>query len=568
MHAEYKVSLIEMHHSNKIIKVLLVLSSLATLSSAEWFDNGNFYQIYPRSFKDSDGDGVGDLKGIKSKLQYVKDLGIDGVWLSPIMKSPMYDFGYDISDYRDIHSEYGTLSDFEDLVAECKRIGIHLILDFVPNHSSHEHEWFKKSERNESGFEDFYIWRNPKIDEISNTPVPPTNWLSVFRYSAWRWSEIRQQMYYHLFQDKQPDLNFRNSQVVAEMKAILHYWLDKGISGFRIDSVPSLFEKVEADGSFLDEPRSYNPDCDAHDHCYLRNIYTEDQPETYDMVYQWRKLVDDYSKANNVEGKIIMIESAAPIDLNMKYYGNSTMEGAHFPFNFDLLLKLNKNSSATDYKTMIEEWLNKMPEGHMANWVLGNHDRNRIATRLGVEKGDLFNILLQTLPGAAITYQGEELVMENVPISWEDTIDPLACNSPKEELEIRSRDPVRTPFPWDSTKNAGFSIASKTWLPVGEKYLTVNVKAQEEATNSHLKIFRKLTKIRKEPRFKNGTYVGHISNNGNIYSYKRENGQEFAIIILNFGSTDEIVDLSEIYCNITSHLKVYTSSLESGFKDG
>ncbi|XP_070504536.1 maltase A1-like [Chironomus tepperi] len=524
-----------MRHSNKIIKVSFVLSLFATLLSAEWFDNGNFYQIYPRSFKDSDGDGVGDLKGIKSKLQYVKDLGIDGVWLSPIMKSPMYDFGYDISDYRDIHGEYGTLSDFDDLVAECKRIGIHLILDFVPNHSSHEHEWFKKSERNESGFEDFYIWRNPKIDEVSNTPVPPTNWLSVFRYSAWRWSELRQQM--HMFQDKQPDLNYRNPQVVAEMKAILIYWLEKGVSGFRIDAIPALFEKVEADGSFQDEPRSYNTDCDAHDHCYLKNIYTEDQPETYDMVYQWRKLVDDYSKANNVEGKILMVESAAPIELNMKYYGNSSMEGAHFPFNFDLLLKLTKNSSATDYKTLIEEWLTKMPEGHMANW----EQQLRIK---------------------------EKLVMENVPISWEDTIDPLACNSPKEELDIRSRDPVRTPFPWDDSKNAGFSTGNKTWLPVGDKYKTVNVKAQEEATNSHLKIFRKLTAIRKETRFKNGTYDGHISNNGNIYSYKRQNGNDFAIIILNFGSTDEIVNLSGIYSNITSHLKVYTSSLESGFKDG
>lgn len=238
-----------MHRS--VIKVSLAFLSACTVVHSEWFDNGNFYQIYPRSFKDSDGDGVGDLRGIKSKLQYVKDLGIDGVWLSPIMKSPMYDFGYDISDYRDIHDEFGSLSDFTELVEECKRIGLRLILDFVPNHTSSEHEWFKKSERNESGYEDFYIWRNPKIDEISNIPVPPTNWLSVFRYSAWRWSEIRQQMYYHMFQYRQPDLNYRDPQVVAEMKAILVYWMDMGVSGFRIDAIPALFEKIESDGSFL-----------------------------------------------------------------------------------------------------------------------------------------------------------------------------------------------------------------------------------------------------------------------------------------------------------------------------
>lgn len=548
--------------------VIIVLFLSSTLAAAEWFDNGNFYQIYPRSFMDSDGDGVGDLKGIKSKIHYIKDLGIDGVWLSPIMKSPMYDFGYDISDYRDIHSEYGTLADFDELVAECKKIGLHLILDFVPNHSSHEHEWFKKSEGNVSGYEDFYIWRNPKIDEISNIKVPPTNWLSVFRYSAWKWSNIRQQMYYHMFQDKQPDLNYRNPQVVAEMKAILTYWLEKGVSGFRIDAIPALFEKVEADGSFLDEPRSYNLDCDAHDHCYLQNIYTEDQPETYDMVYQWRKLVDDYSAANNAEKKILMVESAAPIELNMKYYGNGTHEGAHFPFNFELLLKLNGNSTANDFKTLIDAWLNKMPKNHMANWVLGNHDRWRIASRFGVEKGDLLNIMLQTLPGAAITYQGEELVMENVKISWNDTIDPLACNSPPEELEKRSRDPVRTPFPWDDSKNAGFSSGNKTWLPVGDSYRKVNVKAQDQAPNSHLKIFRRLTAIRKEARFRNGTYVGHLANNGNIYTYIRQHENNLAIIVLNFAKAHETVNLGGIYGNVTSKLKVYTSSLDSGLIDG
>jgi alpha-glucosidase len=182
-----------------------------------------------------DGDGVGDLRGIISKVQYLKDLGMDGVWLSPIMQSPMADFGYDISDYRQIHHEYGTLEDFDELISECKRVGIKLILDFIPNHCSDENEWFLRSERNESGYKDYFIWRNPKIDEISNVMIPPTNWLSVFRYSAWRWSPIRQQMYYHMFQYKQPDLNYRNPHVVQEMKNIITYWLEKGVSGFRVD---------------------------------------------------------------------------------------------------------------------------------------------------------------------------------------------------------------------------------------------------------------------------------------------------------------------------------------------
>lgn len=286
------------------------------------------------------------------------------------------------------------------------------------------------------------------------------------------------------------------------------------------------------------------------------------------MVYQWRKLVDDYSISHGIEKKILMVESSAPIDLNVKYYGNETMEGAHFPFNFELLLKLSKNSTASDFKTLIDMWLNKMPKNHMANWVLGNHDRNRIATRFGVEKGDMLNILIQTLPGAAITYMGEELLMENVKISWEDTIDPLACNSPKEELDERSRDPVRTPFPWNDSKFGGFSTGNKTWLPVGENYIKVNVEAQEKAENSHLKIFRKLTKIRKEPRFKNGTFVSTLSNSNNVYSYKRENGYDFAVIVLNFGGNEENVSIKAMFDNMPENLMVYTSSFDSGLKDG
>ena len=198
---------------------------------------------------------------------------------------------------------------------------------------------------------------------------------------------------------------------------------------------------------------------------------------------------------------------------------------------------------------------------------LGNHDNHRIATRLGVERGDLLNIMLQTLPGIAITYQGEELMMTNVNISWEDTLDPSACNSNREVYNEKSRDPVRTPFPWDDTKNAGFSTADKTWLPVGDNYHTVNVKAQEEATNSHLKIFRKLTKIRKEPMFRSGSYQGVLSKNKSMYIYRRQNMTNIAIIILNFAKTEQTVDLIELFPFIPEQFKIYTSSLNSGLKD-
>lgn len=555
-----------MHH---FIKILLAVSAFCcAANSQEWFEGGNFYQIYPRSFMDSNGDGIGDLQGIKSKLQYLKDLGMDGVWLSPIYKSPDADFGYDISDFRDIHNAFGSLADFDQLITECHRIGLKLILDFVPNHSSDEHEWFQKSEKNISGYEDFYIWRTPKIDPISNVPVPINNWISTFRFSSWRWSATRQQMYYHMFHYKQPDLNYRNPKVVQEMKDVLTFWMKRGVSGFRVDAIPVLFEKINADGSFPEEIRSYDPNCDQNDPCSLLNIYTNDQPETYDMVRQWRKLVDEFSAANKVDSKILMLESYAKLDLNMQYYGNATHPGAHFPFNFELVKNLNINSTAKNFKDTVELWLDNMPKGHIANWVLGNHDQHRLASRLGVERGDMLNILLQTLPGAAITYQGEELVMTNVHLTWNETVDPAACNTNPDIYESHSRDPARTPFPWNDGHNAGFSNAAKTWLPVGDNYKTVNVKAQEEATNSHLKIFRKLTAIRKKSMFRFGNYTGRLSNDNNVYSYKREHGDEFAIVVLNFGHNEEVVDLSTLFSTIPSKLSIYTSSLESGLKDG
>lgn len=354
----------------KLLSLAVILCVFCNVNCLEWYEGANFYQIYPRSFKDSNGDGIGDLKGIQSKLQYLKDLGIDGVWLSPIYNSPMADFGYDISDFRDIQAEYGTMEDFDNLLAECKKLGLKLVLDFVPNHSSDEHDWFLKSEMKETGYEDFYIWRPAKMDENTNTLVPPNNWLSGFRFSAWRWSEIRQEMYYHLFHYKQPDLNYRNPKVVQEMNNVITYWLDKGVSGFRVDAVPTMFEKTNADGSLSDEPRSYNPDCDKNDHCYLQNIYTENQEENYDMIYQWRKLLDDYSTAHSVDSFVMMTESYQPVTDAVRYYTNGVRNGSHVPFNFEMIKAANASTTAEQYKNIIEGWLNKMPKGYQANWVV------------------------------------------------------------------------------------------------------------------------------------------------------------------------------------------------------
>lgn len=349
---------------------LTIFLLLALGNAADWWEGGNFYQIYPRSFKDSDGDGVGDLQGIKSKIQYVKDLGMDGVWLSPIYKSPQADFGYDISDYRGIDSNYGTLDDFQELIDECERIGLKLILDFVPNHTSDEHQWFQKSEKRVQGYENYYVWRDGKIDNHTGLLVPPTNWVSFFRYSAWRWSNIRKQFYLHQFLYKQPDLNYRDPKLVQEMKDVLTYWMEKGVAGFRIDIIVCLFEKMNADGSFPDEPVD-NKLCNTDDFCYLNHIHTQDQEETYDMAYQWRALLDDFKKTNGGDTRIIMTESYSEIEKQQRFYGDRvSRNGSYVPFNFEMIKTMNNQSTAKQYKYAVDAWLQNMPKDVEANWVV------------------------------------------------------------------------------------------------------------------------------------------------------------------------------------------------------
>lgn len=353
-------------------QVLFILKLLVTIkvASSAWFEGGNFYQIYPRSFKDSDGDGIGDLQGIRSKLQHLKDLGMDGVWLSPVYKSPMVDFGYDVSDFREIHYEYGTMSDFEELIQECKKLCLRLVMDFVPNHSSSENEWFIKSERREPGYEDFYVWQPGKFNVSSNATMHPNNWVSAFRFSAWTWSDIRQEFYYHKYHSKQPDLNYRNPKVIEAMNEVLLFWLRKGVSGFRIDAVSNLFEEQNPDGTFPDEPRTFFPNCGENDHCYLQHIYTRHQEKNFEMVYKWRQMIDNFTASYGLEPIVLMTESFEPINFNLRYYGNGSVEGSHIPFNFELIKTMNINSTAKDYKDVIERWLIEMPVGHQANWVV------------------------------------------------------------------------------------------------------------------------------------------------------------------------------------------------------
>uniref|UniRef100_A0A182JYV0 alpha-glucosidase n=1 Tax=Anopheles christyi TaxID=43041 RepID=A0A182JYV0_9DIPT len=338
-----------------------------------WWKSAIFYQIYPRSFMDSNGDGIGDLRGIMLRLGYLDLNNITGFWLSPIFESPMADFGYDISNYYTIQPEYGTMADFDALVKEANERHMEVILDFVPNHTSDEHEWFKKSEQRIPGFEDFYVWHpgRPHPNDSDAQPLIPCNWVSYFRGSAWQWSEVRKEYYLHQFSVKQPDLNYRNPAVVEAMKDVMRFWLRRGVAGFRIDAVPALFEVAsDADGQFPDEPLSGNTD-DPDDPGYLVHIYTQDRNETLDMVYQWRSVLDEFQKNYGGRERIIMAETYSPIDIVMKYYGNETVPGAQIPFNFHFITDLNKDSTAQDIKNTIDYWIDHMPttDTIVPNWV-------------------------------------------------------------------------------------------------------------------------------------------------------------------------------------------------------
>lgn len=545
-----------------ISAITLAALLLRSVIAKEWWEHANYYQVYPRSFMDTDADGVGDLKGIKLKVSYLKELGMNGVWLSPIMASPMKDHGYDISDFRNIDPIFGNMTDFDELLAECKKQGIHLILDFVPNHTSDKHEWFIKSEAGDEAYKDYYIWHPGRPNPAGVQNLPPNNWISEFRFSAWQWSETRKEYYYHAFVKEQPDLNYRNPKVVEEMKEVLRFWLNKGVSGFRVDAVPHLFEVPLTDTNYYDEPLS-NACEDTAGYCYHKHIYTLDLPETVEMVYQWRTVLDEFKD----EPKLMMTEAYVDLDLLAKYYTNGNVNGSHIPFGFELLPKLTVQTTAKQLKIISENYMNYIPQNYAPNWVLGNHDRNRLGSRLGEARIDLYNVFLQTMPGMAITYQGEEIGMTDVKVSWEQTQDPWACNTNPQIYETVSRDPVRTPFQWSAEKNAGFTTGTTTWLPVGPLYKEVNVAVQEKADKSHLKLFKKLTELRKRPAFQGGFYESGNNLDNDVYAYLRSNNTETFIVVLNMAATEKTLNMSNHFRDIIVHTNVVAASINTNFED-
>jgi alpha-glucosidase len=451
-----------------------------------WWQRGVIYQVYPRSFQDSGGDGVGDLPGVIRRLDYLAWLGVDAVWLSPIYPSPMKDFGYDISDYTAIDPLFGTLADFDALVAEAHRRGLKVLLDFVPNHTSDQHPWFVEARSSRtSPKRDWYIWRDPRPDG-----GPPTNWLSAFGGSAWEMGPGTGQYYYHAFLKEQPDLNWRNPAVQEAMFAVLRFWLDRGVDGFRVDVIWHLVK----DDQFRDNP--LNPDYQPHHDPFHRFLpaYTTDLPEVHDVIARMRHVLDAYPE------RMMVGEIYLPVQRLVAYYGSSG-QGVHLPFNFQLV-KLPWNARALD--SAIRDYEASLPAHGWPNWVLGNHDNPRIASRVGPAQARVAAMLLLTLRGTPTMYYGDEIGMRNIRIPPVQVRDPLEKNVPGLGL---GRDPERTPMQWEGCPGCGFSTGTP-WLPLADDCATVNVAAERADPASLLTLYRRLIHLRRgEPALVAGSHV-------------------------------------------------------------
>jgi alpha-glucosidase len=440
--------------------------------SLSWWQTDVLYQIYIKSFYDSNNDGYGDLQGITKKLDYLNHMGIKSIWLTPFYPSGGKDGGYDITNYKDIDPIYGTMKNFDQLVAKVHEKGMHIILDLVVNHTSDQHEWFKKSVANTDKYRDYYVWVESE-DRVN----PPNNWLSVFGGPAWTYNEQRKAWYLHQFLKEQPDLNFRCPAVLAEIKSVLNFWLEaKGVDGFRVDAFKHFFvsEGLENEPALLGGSVS--------DYDSLEHLFTTGQPETFELLKEWREMFDEISKKTNSDKALIVECTYKKAKEIAPYYKHSNKATAHFPFNFQLTsidVKRGIEFTAREIERRVQEYVSILSRDYWPNWQLGNHDVGRVASRVGKENVNMANALNLLLGGTSIVYYGEEIGMENLPtksLSFEESRDEFGKKYGPNDFATVSRDFFRTPMQWDSTgANAGFTQHQQPWLPVHPDKQTRNV---------------------------------------------------------------------------------------------
>ncbi|WP_188964847.1 alpha-amylase family glycosyl hydrolase [Deinococcus aquiradiocola] len=524
-----------------------------TAGQLKWWQSGIIYQIYPRSFQDSNNDGIGDLNGVTARLDYLASLGVTAIWFSPIFTSPMKDFGYDVADYKGIDPLFGTLDDFDTLVREAHARGLKVMLDFVPNHSSDEHPWFVEARSSrDNPRRDWYMWRDPAPDG-----GVPNNWKSFFGGSAWTYDDATGQYYLHQFVSGQPELNWANPDVRREMADTLRFWMQRGVDGFRVDVIWLLAK----DPDYRDEPR--NPDWrpGQPEHNSVQHIHTQDLPLTHAYIRELRAALDEF------DDRMMVGEIYLPIDTLLTYAGTPDAPECHLPFNFHLILT---PWNAADIRKLVDEYDAAVTRsGSWPNWVLGNHDQHRFATRVGREQYRAAQTLLLTLRGTPTVYYGDELGMEDGFIPADRVVDPAALGQP--DVPGVGRDPERTPMQWSAEPHAGFTDAHvQPWLPVAENFTAVNVAAQDVDPASDLNYFRTLTRLRRDsaaltlgtyrsletgagqpiqtgPTALTGGSFENTQAGSGVFAFVREHEGERVLVLLNFGAQDVPLTLPELH---------------------
>jgi alpha-glucosidase len=493
------------------------------LSTLHWWQRGVVYQIYPRSFQDTTHNGVGDLTGIIAHLDYLNDgtpasLGIDAIWLSPFYPSPMKDFGYDVADYCNVEPLFGDLATFDRLVAEAHRRGIKIIIDWVPNHTSDQHPWFSASRSSRDHPQrDWYLWRDPQPDGS-----PPNNWGSFFGGPAWTLDEATGQYYLHQFVKEQPDLNWRHPALRAAMLDTLRFWLKRGVDGFRMDVIGLIIK----DKDLRDNPP--NPEADPNLppndlQSRLLHVYNMDQNEVHDVIREIRAVLDEFGDRCGIG------ELWGPLPRWVRYYGAQGDE-LQLPFNFRLMYE---PWQADAMRRSVDDMEAALPDFAWPNYVLGNHDQPRLASRFGGQpQARLAAMMLLTLRGTPTLYYGDELGLENGLIPPEKIQDPQGKNLGA----ARTRDVTRTPMQWDASPYAGFSTV-EPWLPVSADFATRNVAQQSQDATSPLSLYRRLLWYRKQrPALYGGHYRPIDVEADNCFVYVRETDEARCLIVLNFAA--------------------------------
>lgn len=513
-------------------------------ATAPWWRGAVIYQVYPRSFADSNGDGTGDLPGLIGKLDYIASLGVDAIWVSPFYRSPMADFGYDISDYRDVDPVFGTLADFDRLLAESHRRGLRVIVDQVLSHSSDRHPWFEESRRSRDNPKaDWYVWADPQADG-----TPPNNWLSIFGGSAWQWEPRRGQYYLHNFLVSQPDLNYHNPQVAAQMLDEAEFWLQRGVDGFRLDAINFCFHDAQLRSNPAKplaerKGRGYTID---NPYAAQYHVHDNTQPETLGFVEQLRKLVDRYPGAMTL-GEISCEDPFAAV---RDYTAGDRR--LHSAYCFELLVDHFSTAHVRDvFATLTARAPDFWPV-----WAVGNHDVARVASRWsceGVEparRAKLLNAFLLSLRGTACSYQGEELGLGEVSLPREALRDPYGVAF---WPTFKGRDGCRTPMPWDARDPQGGFTRGQPWLPMPDEHRECAVSVQNADPASILNAYRAMVKFRRaQPALRQGT-MRLLDSTAEIIAVVREHADQALLAAFNFGSAPARLTLPSRVETLSGH---------------